>query len=209
MPQRLVSLDLDGTLIHPAIFNVVADALGFGEPLQASYDAYLKGEMTLEEAFHHDYKHFVGREVAPMLDALDKSPAWTPGITEAVTRLQAADIDVILTTDQPRFLAESTRRFGIHTHICSEADLRHGRVTADIHPRFEKWPNLQRHLQAKKIDPKNVTHVGNGTNDIPVFQKVGTAISVNALSPQVNDTADHVIPRLEDLEQVADLVLQN
>jgi len=66
---KLVSLDLDGTLIHPAIFNAVADALGFGEPLQWSYQEYVAGRMSLEDAFHHDYKHFVGRSVSEMRPA--------------------------------------------------------------------------------------------------------------------------------------------
>lgn len=204
---RLVSLDLDGTLIHPAIFNVVADAMGFGAPLQRSYEAYVKGEMSLEEAFHHDYGFFVGREVAAMHAVLRESRDWTPGIPEAVARMKDAGLKVVVTTDQPRFLAETTKWFGVDDVVCTEAEVRHGRATADVRPSFDKWANLERHLKAWRIHPKEVAHVGNGTNDIPVFEKVGFSVGVRALSPSVYAAAKASVPDMRELGEVADLVL--
>lgn len=204
---RLVSLDLDGTLIHPAIFNVVADAMGFGEPLQWSYEEYVAGRMSLEDAFFHDYKHFVGREVAAMHAALRQSRAWTPGIPEAVARMKEAGLKVVVTTDQPRFLAETTKWWGVDDVVCTEAEVRHGRVTGEVRPTFEKWPNLERHLKAWRIDPRHVAHVGNGTNDIPVFEKVGHSVGVRALSPRVYDAAKTSIPDMGDLGEVADVLV--
>ena len=207
MRLRLVSLDLDGTLIHPAIFNVVADGMGFGEPLQRSYEAYVKGEMSLEDAFHHDYRHFEGREVAAMHAILRGSKAWTPGIGDAVARLKEAGLKVVVTTDQPRFLAETTKWFGVDDAVCTEAEVRHGRATAEVRPSFAKWPNLERHLKAWRVDPREVVHVGNGTNDIPVFENVGFSVGVRALSPTVYAAAKASIPDMADLGEVADLVL--
>lgn len=205
--MRLVSLDLDGTLIHPAIFNAVADALGFGEPLQWSYQEYVAGRMSLEDAFHHDYKHFVGRDVSEMGRALATSKAWTPGIPDAVARLHEAGLRVIVTTDQPRFLAEATLAFGIDELVCSEAEVRHGRVTGVVRPEFAKWPNLERYLRARGIAPADAVHVGNGTNDIPVFERVGRSIAVNALHPSVNAAATASIERVRDLGEVAEIIL--
>jgi phosphoserine phosphatase len=207
MPLKLVSFDLDGTLIHPAIFNAVADALGFGAPLEKSYRAYLDGTMTLEEAFHHDYAHFVGRPVAAMHEALARSPRWTLGIPEAVARLHGAGLRVIVTTDQPRFLAEFTRRFGVDHVVCSEAAVRDGRVTADVRPAFAKWPNLQAYLAREGVAPSDVAHVGNGRNDVPVFRNVGESVAVNAEHPDVTGAARRAIPRLKDLREVCDALL--
>lgn len=206
---RLVSLDLDGTLIHPAIFNAVADAMGFGEPLQVSYQEYVAGRMSLEDAFHHDYKHFVGREVAKMHAVLRESSAWTPGIASAVQRLHDARLHVVVTTDQPRFLAETTKEFGVDELVCTEAEVRDGRVTGLVDPAFEKWANLERYLRAKGIAAADVIHVGNGTNDIPVFQRVGASIGVNALHPSVESAATTSITKLRDLNEVADIILHS
>lgn len=207
MPLKLVSLDLDGTLIHPAIFNAVADAMGFGEPLQWSYREYVAGRMSLEDAFHHDYKHFVGREVSQMRAVLATTSAWTPGIREAVARLHDAGMGVVVTTDQPRFLAEATRDLGVDDLVCSEAEVRHDRVTGAVRPEFAKWPNLERYLRARGIAPADVVHVGNGTNDIPVFERVGRSVAVNALHPSVNAAATASIERVGDLGEVADVIL--
>lgn len=206
---RLVSLDLDGTLIHPAIFNAVADAMGFGEPLQKSYQEYVAGRMSLEDAFHHDYKHFVGRNVIEMHQVLRASLDWTPGIQAAVERLKEAGLRVIVLTDQPRFLAETTRWWGVEDIVCSEAEVKNDRVTGVVHPEFAKWPNLERYLRAKRIDPSEVVHVGNGTNDIPVFERVGYSVAVNALHTSVTEAADVDIPKLEDLADVADAILKH
>jgi HAD superfamily phosphoserine phosphatase-like hydrolase len=207
--RRLVSLDLDGTLIHPAIFNVVADGLDFGAPLRHSYQEYVAGRISLEDAFHHDYKHFVGKPVSDMHRVLHNNPAWTPGIAGAVGRLHDAGLRVIVTTDQPRFLVETTRRFGIDDLVCSEAEIRNDRVTGHVRPEFQKWPNLERYLKARRIDPKDVAHVGNGTNDIPVFERVGFSVGVNALHPSVNAAAKATIARVEDFGEVANIILDH
>src|SRR5688572_6691239 len=81
---RVVSLDLDGTLIHPAAFNAAADGLGFGEKLRPTYKAYIEGRISLEEAFRLDIAHFAGLPADRVRSALRKSAAWTPGIREAV-----------------------------------------------------------------------------------------------------------------------------
>ena len=205
---RVVSLDLDGTLIHPAIFNAVADALGFGDALRPSFEAYLKGEMTIPEAFAHDFPYFVGRRVDELREVLRSTDRWTPGIGEAVARFHDAGLKVIVTTDQPRFLAEATQElFGVDELVCTECSIVNGRVTADVKPEFEKWPNLERWLRAKRVPPSAVAHVGNGSNDIPVFARVGFSIAVNHEKEAVARAARHAIPRLADLGEVADVLL--
>lgn len=207
MPLRLVSLDLDGTLIHPAIFNAVADGMGFGEPLQHSYQEYVAGRMSLEDAFHHDYKHFVGKPISEMHRVLHQNPAWTQGIAGAVGRFKDAGLCVIVTTDQPRFLAETTRWFGVEDLVCSEAEVRNGRVSGQVRPEFQKWPNLERYLKARRIEAQDVAHVGNGTNDIPVFERVGFSVAVNTLHPSVDEAAKVSLGKIEDFADVADAIL--
>lgn len=205
---RLVSLDLDGTLIHPAIFNAVADKLGFGDKLEETTRAYFEGRMTADETFVADYKHFVGRSVADMRAALVGSDAWIPGIATAVGRLHDAGIRTCVTTDQPDFLAESARElFGVDDLVCSAGEVRHGRVTGTYLLESDKWANLARHLKAWRIDAADVAHVGNGRNDVPVFKRVGDAIAVNPMHPEVAAAARAAVSPLDDLNQVVDLLL--
>ena len=208
MTLRLVSFDLDGTLIHPAIFNAVADPLGFGDKLEETTRFYFEGKMTADETFHADYKHFVGRRVDEMLDVLRTSDAWTPGIRAGVERLHARGVRVAVTTDQPDFLVEVTRElFGVDDLVCSAGEVRHGRVTGTYRLEHDKWANLQRLLKARGIDARDVAHVGNGSNDVPVFRHVGDSIAVWPMNEGVRAAARRSIGAPDDLSAVVDALL--
>lgn len=205
---RLVSFDLDGTLIHPAIFNAVAEPLGFADKLEETTRAYFAGEMTADETFHADYKHFVGRRVDEMLDALRTSDRWTPGIADAVSRFHDAGVRVAVTTDQPDFLVVITRElFAVDDFVCTSAEVKHGRVTGSYQLQHDKWTNLARLLKARHIDASEVAHVGNGSNDVPVFQHVGDSIAVWPMNEAVRRAAKWCIEKPTGLFEVADLLL--
>lgn len=209
MPLRLVSFDLDGTLIHPAIFNAVADALGFGDKLAETTRLYFEGKMSADETFRADYKHFVGRRVDEMHAVLRESDRWTPGIRDGVARLHAAGIEVAVTTDQPDFLVSITRElFAVDHLVCTPADVRHGRVAGPYDLQHDKWANLARLLRARGIEARDAAHVGNGSNDVPVFRNVGESVAVNPMNDGVRRGARHVIEDLTDVRGVVDLLLR-
>lgn len=208
MKLRVASFDLDGTLIHPAIFNAVAEPLGFGDKLEETTRAYFEGRMTAEETFHVDYRHFVGRPVEEMRNVLRRSDRWTPGIREAVEKLHTAGAKVVVTTDQPDFLADATRElFGVDALACTPADVRHGRVAGTYDYRGEKWDNLARLLKAWRVEPREVAHAGNGSNDVPIFQRVGRGIAVFAMSEAVRSGAHVDLGEPASMVQVADAML--
>lgn len=209
MALRLVSLDLDGTLIHPAIFNAVADAMGFGDKLEETTRAYFEGRMSADETFHADYKHFVGRRVDEMHALLRESPAWLPGIREGIARLHEAGLEVAVTTDQPDFLVDMARRLhGVDHLVCTPAEVLHGRVTGRYELAHDKWANLQRLLRARGVAPGEATHVGNGSNDVPVFRQVARGLAVNPMNEGVRAAAWEAIAPLEDFGQVVDVLLR-
>lgn len=208
MKLRVASFDLDGTLIHPAIFNAVADPLGFGNKLEETTRAYFEGRMTAEETFHADYLHFVGRRVDEMQEVLRRSDRWTPGIRDAFDRLHAAGLRIVVTTDQPDFLAEVTKElFGVDAVACTPANVRNGRVAGTYDYRGDKWENLSRLLRAWKVDPAKVSHVGNGSNDVPVFRHVGFSAATFAMNDDVRAAAKVDLGSPTDMREVADAIL--
>lgn len=205
---KLVSLDLDGTLIHPAIFNAVADPLGFGDKLEETTRLYFAGKMSAEETFVADYRHFVGRRVDEMHAVLRESAAWTPGVRDGIERLHAAGLRVAVTTDQPDFLVGITKElFGVDHLVCTPADVQHGRVTGRYQLQHDKAANLQRLLDATRIPNAQVAHVGNGSNDVPVFRAVGRSVAVNPMSDEVRSAAQRAIEPLVDFREVVDVLL--
>ncbi|MHB8634025.1 MAG: HAD family hydrolase [Thermoplasmatota archaeon] len=207
MRWRVVSLDLDGTLVHPAAFNAAAAGLGFGPALDATWEDYRDGRIHLEEAFRRDVAHFDGLAVADVQEALRRSPAWTPGIARGIRDLHEGGAKVIVTTDQPAWLAEVTLEFGVDDLVCSPAPVRGGRIVADFVPRFAKWPNLEGWLSRNGMPPSEVAHVGNGRNDIPIFQHVGRGVAVFTQDPAVVAGRPHLLNPV-NLSEVARLVLE-
>lgn len=205
---KVVSFDLDGTLIHPAIFNAVADPLGFGDKLEETTRLYFEGKMSADETFHADYKHFVGRELAPMHEVLRASDRWTPRLDEAVRRLHEEGLQVVVTTDQPDWLVRMTQElFGVDGIVCSAGRIRHGRVAGSYHLEHDKWSNLARWLKAKRIDPREACHIGNGRNDVPVFRQVGWSLAVWPMHDDVRAGAAETLEKPRDAMEMVERVL--
>lgn len=191
---QVLSLDLDGTLIHPAAFNAAARELGFGDRLEATLADYLGGRIGIEAAFAADVAHFDGLAVATVQEALARSASWIPGIREAIAEAHRRGWRVVVTTDQPEWAAASALRFGVDALVASPASTPNGRIRANFVPRFAKWPNLEAWLARNDVPAAAVAHVGNGANDVPVFQRVGRSVAVFTADPAIVAAATHQVP---------------
>lgn len=203
----LVTVDLDGTLIRGTVFVAVARGEGLAERFEAWDAAYFAGEMDLEECFRREFRALVGLPVDRLLQHLDAHGDWVPGIGEAVDRIHDAGAEAAVLTDQPTFLARHLEPTGFDAFLGSDAEVADGRVTGRIEERFDKVALLDEHLEAQGIRPGEVAHVGNGTNDVPVFQHVGASVAVDPSEPAVAEAADAVLDPLEDLRDAVDLLV--
>jgi phosphoserine phosphatase len=173
----VVTLDLDGTLIpHDTVFAAILRENGKARQVQASDEAYFAGRLSLEECFWQQWAWVQALSLADLHRALRKA-AWLPGISEGVARLKAAGLRVCLLTDQPSTCTDFLGRWGLTDAICSPVTVKDGRQVA-IDARFDKLANLRGRLAEWGIPESRVCHVGNGSNDIPVFGAVGGSVAV-------------------------------
>lgn len=199
MALKLVTLDLDGTLIRTTVFEAAARELGFGDAVVHYDGLYERALLSLEATFFVEYDLFLGIEVARIHEALARGP-WVEGIAETISALRARGLEVWVVTDQPSWAVAFLDRFGIRESVCSAAIVRDGVVGACPEPRFEKWPALQQRLAERGIPPEDVCHVGNGVNDLPIWKHVGRGIAFNG-SAAVEKEASAVV-RGNDLRAV-------
>jgi 3-deoxy-D-manno-octulosonate 8-phosphate phosphatase KdsC-like HAD superfamily phosphatase len=75
-----------------------------------------------------------------------------------------------------------------------------------IDARFDKLANLRKRLADWRIAEDRVCHVGNGVNDIPVFQAVGGSVAVFD-NVQVRSAAQAWVPSPASLGDLVDAVL--
>lgn len=199
---RLVTLDLDGTLLRSTLFQNLAEHVG-GDALDAVHrfdELFFRGAMSLEACFYAEYDLFYDLP----LDELDAALAdadWVRGIPSTVAHLHEGGARVVLLTDQPRWACDRiVERYGLDGAVCTEAATRHGRVGALQRPNFEKLEGLRRFMTEGPPYP-DVAHVGNGSNDVPIFEAVGRAVAFNPSGPPVEAAADAVV-RSDDLRDV-------
>lgn len=201
----LITLDLDGTLIpHDTVFAAILRENGHGEMADRTDAQYFAGTLSLEDCFWQQWKIIQGLQLADLHRGLRKAK-WLAGISEGVQRLQAAGLRVCLLTDQPSTCTDFLGRWGLIDAICSPVTVKDGKQVS-IDAGFDKLANLRTRLATWGIEASRVCHVGNGSNDIPVFKAIGGSVAVWG-DPKVEAAAQHSIAKPASLSDVVDAVL--
>lgn len=185
---RLVSFDLDGTLVKGTTFGFLSRNLGFYRPIKELEDRFLAGEISFETCITRQFQLMKGLQLNEAYRIMDGLPKIA-GIPEAVQKLKSAGLELIILTDNPDALALYFTRYGFDGAIGSKAKVIDGRLTGELEPLNDKSTGLAEYLQGREFGFEECIHIGDWTNDIPVFRKVGYAIALNAKDRKVNDSA--------------------
>lgn len=202
----LVTIDLDGTLLpDDTAFGVVLRANGRAADVKGSDARFFAGEISLEDCFWEQWEWVRELTPAQLHRALRDAP-WLAGIREGVAVLRAAGLQVCLLTDQPSSITDFLARWDLQEAIASPVTVKEGKQVA-IDPRFDKWANLQARLAQTGIRADRVCHIGNGSNDVPVWGQVGAGVAVFA-EADVAAAATLDLGRPADLMEVAAAVVR-
>ncbi len=202
--MRLVTLDLDGTLIRTTVFEAAARELGHGSVVDYFDRLYFDGLLSLEATFYAEYDLFLDVPIARIHEALASGP-WLESIEETVAELREAGLEVWIVTDQPDWAVLFLERWGLNEGVYTATRSWDGCVGPVEEQVFEKWPALRTKLKSAGIAPSQVCHVGNGTNDVPIFEHVGASVAFNPDHATISQAADHTI-QSESLEGVAEWI---
>lgn len=118
---------------------------------------------------------------------------WLPGIAETVAALRKAGMRVVVATVTWRFAAELlVEQFGFDaasgTEMAREGDVLLGRVARHF-DEFDKAEFVADHCAARGIELRRCAAVGDSRSDIPLFERVGFSIALNA-TPRARQVAD-------------------
>lgn len=190
--MRLVTLDLDGTLLASTVFQIVGGALGHADRIAFVDELYDSGLISIRAAFYAEYPLFLGVPVKSAHRALSEGD-WMQDIASTVRTLREEhDVEVWVLTDQPDWAVSFLQPYGIEDAICTRTT-RWGsgeRIGAAVDIAFDKSARLEERLAQEAIEPEDVVHVGNGTNDVPVFELVGGSVAFNPSAKAVVQAAD-------------------
>lgn len=197
-----VTLDLDGTLLpDTTAFAEILSQYGHRDDVAASDARYFAGDINLRECFMEQWDWFQKLTPADIHRALRDAP-WISDVREAVAEMRAAGLKVRMLTDQPSTITDFGSRWGLGPAISSPVTVKDGQqILLDFQE--EKKANLR----ASGLDPTSVIHVGNGTNDVPVWNAGAKGIAVFA-DPPVAAHATRDLGRPVSLHAVAQVAIE-
>lgn len=204
---KLISFDLDGTLIKNNSWLLLNMGLGITarEDLEL-YDKYSAGELSYEEWIKILLGHYKNSDFANKqgMHEIWKQYEASPHAATVIAQLKKNYEVCIVTGALKNFALLVGQELGIE-NVCSVNELEFD----------EKWnlknifslgdePSaklrlLQKFCSEQKIELSQVIHVGDGTNDIPIFDATGKGIAFARCSDSVKKHAQWIINDLEDL----------
>ena len=145
--------------------------------------------MSAKEHLDNQYKLLSGKELDEVIREVSKVGV-IDDVRETVTKLQGHGLGVILLTDNPDFLCTYlVERFGFNGYVASKVAVKEGRIGEEVQSLPDKRDGLRKYCSWLSISVKKCIHVGDWTNDVPVFRIVGHSIALNSKSDKAKRTA--------------------
>ena len=197
----LISFDVDGTIFREPALRRAAHGLGIAQKWELIDEMYDRKRISLRDRLESHYRLLQGIDVSDILREVSKV-AVISNVQETVEKLQGHGMQVILLTDLPDFLCSYlVERFGFNGYVASKVLVKDRIVTSDIEPLPDKRLGLRKYCAWLSISLSKCVHVGDGSNDVPVFRVVGHSIALNSKLERVRRSASRVL-NTEDLLDV-------
>jgi phosphoserine phosphatase len=201
---KLAVFDLDGTLkqaTDPYIY--LHHHLGTLEEASRFTAQGMAGEIAYEEWLRLDVGLWVGTPKATLERLLHENP-YVPGARETVAALKTRGVRVAIISSGLLLHAEMVAAemdigpiFSCEIFFDDDGTgpVVNGRVRAHL-TMHEKGQVMER-LQAQLgVSPAESLAVGDGSSDIPLFERAAVGVAVNPSRPEVAAAADIVLPEL-------------
>ncbi len=197
MAIRLVVFDVDGTLTsHSSIWWRLHEHFGTEVEGRRFYDQYFAGEITYNQWADLDASLWKGQSVEEVMSVV-KATKLVPGATETVVRLKEAGIKVAILSGGLDVLAEDVaRRIGVDYVLTNRLLYSDGKLTGEVETRVgwgEKVQEIQSICSHFNVSLKDTAFVGDGRNDLSVFDAVGLSIAFRPEDDEVAEAAMHTV----------------
>jgi phosphoserine phosphatase len=191
----LIVFDMDGTLIDGETIDELAKAANVGDLVVALTKRAMRGEMDFEEALRERVKLLKGLKVAEVNRVALDIPLMK-GAKELIRELKKEYKIAMVSGGFTIVARRVAQELDIDCLIANELIIKDGVLTGEVVGPLVRQNSKKEALEAiaKKegIRPEDCIVIGDGANDISMFEAAGFSIAFNA-SPILYDIADIVI----------------
>lgn len=202
---RGVIFDLDGTLTPVrSVWQHIHEALGTWESHGSrSLAAFLAGEIPYEEFARRDVGAWYGVPRERIAAIVAEIP-YRPGAKELVGRLKERGVRLaLLSSGLDILVARVAEELGFDVWVANGLGFTNGVVDGRVHIRVP-WDGKPAHLDSIcrffRTTPAETAAIGDSHGDVPLFERVGLGIAVNA-EPTVCACA-HLSLNCSDLQEL-------
>jgi phosphoserine phosphatase len=195
---RLLTLDMDSTLINIECVDEIADAAGRKAEVAAITEAAMRGEISdYKESLRQRVALLKGVPVSALHEVYEQRLRLNPGAEQLVRACQSAGLKTLLVSGGFTFFTDRIRdRLAIdYTRsnvLAVENDALTGTMIdqpwGDICDGDEKKRMLLQTCAQLGIDAKQAIVIGDGANDLPMMEVAGLSVAYHA-KPKVRERA--------------------
>ena len=191
MGYKLVVFDGDETLIDSDVLISLGERAGVEEELSTFHERTWRGEMDPMEALRELVTLLEGLPVETVTQVVQSRPI-SPGARSVCRRLTCETaVFTSLSRQADRLAAAIDADYAFGNRLLSEDGVLTGEIRGDIVD-DGKLPTLRRLVRDIGISPDEVVVVGDGPQDVPMFEFAGFAIGVDP-KPAAREAADAVV----------------
>ncbi|OLS31757.1 MAG: Phosphoserine phosphatase [Candidatus Thorarchaeota archaeon AB_25] len=196
---KIISLDLDGVLFDgfSAVF-VIAQQIGLKDQYLELIQRAAQEEMTLRDTVTEVAKIWKGIPIDATYHYLVKRLPLMEGAEETVATLQewGYDVGCISSGVSQFFMEPFARRLNLdfaYSHILGSENEVHDGTVQFIMGGPEKATIIWQYAQIKEHPLDSIASVGNGFNDIDLFNISSFSVAFNPVDKKVSDAASVTI----------------
>ncbi|MHA2140565.1 MAG: HAD-IB family phosphatase [Candidatus Thorarchaeota archaeon] len=204
---KVVSLDLDGVLydglsaVHP-----IAKELGIEDLFMAVYEKQEENNRSMADIITEGAKIWIGIPSDGTLDPLVEDLPLMTGAQETITTLKEWGyvVGCISSGASQFFMTPFKERLDLdfaYSNILGEQNGAHDGTVVYVMDGLQKAERMKEFLLDNGFKSKNLASVGDGENDIPLFEISSLSIAFNPLTESVSKAAGLTI-RSEDLRAI-------
>jgi phosphoserine phosphatase len=207
---RLVVFDVDGTLTrHSSVWWRLHEHFGTTEEGKLYYNQYFAGEITYGQWADLDAGLWKGKTMEEVMNVV-RETRLAPGAKETIQILKSHNLKTAILSGGLDIMADDIgRRVGIDYVLTNKLYHQNGILTGEVENLVawgEKSEVIHQINDHFGIPLEKTAFIGDGRNDMSVFNIVGLSIAYNPEDQEVADAADVVI-KSDDLQAILSYVI--